>query len=96
MFQIIGAMAEFERALIQERVRDGLRNAKAKGVRLGRPRVFVSESRIDALRASGASWRAIAKELGIALGTVHRIAQTRSKNTCGGFGTGTEESGHAL
>ena len=96
MFQIIGAMAEFERALIQERVRAGLRNAKAKGVRLGRPRVFVSESRIDALRASGASWRAIAKELGIALGTVHRIAQTRSKNTCGGFGTGTEESGHAL
>jgi DNA invertase Pin-like site-specific DNA recombinase len=64
MFQIIGAMAEFERALIQERVKAGLRNAKAKGVRLGRPRVFVSESRIEALRASGTSWRAIAKELG--------------------------------
>jgi len=30
MFQIIGAMAEFERALIQERVKAGLRNAKAK------------------------------------------------------------------
>src|SRR6202049_4020688 len=78
MFQIIGAMAEFERALIQERVRAGLRNAKSKGVRLGRPRVFVSESRVDALRASGAYWRAIAKELGVALGTVHRIAQARS------------------
>src|SRR5256885_15092762 len=63
MFQIIGAMAEFERSLIQERVRAGLRNAKSKGVRLGRPRVFVSESRIDALRASGASWRVIAKDL---------------------------------
>ena len=37
MFQIIGAMAEFERALIQERVRAGLRNAKAKGKRIGRP-----------------------------------------------------------
>jgi DNA invertase Pin-like site-specific DNA recombinase len=36
MFQIIGAMAEFERSLIQERVRAGLRNAKAKGRRLGR------------------------------------------------------------
>ena len=57
MFQIIGAMAEFERALIQERVKAGLRNAKAKGVRLGRPRVFVSESRIEALRASGTPWR---------------------------------------
>ncbi len=36
MFQIIGAMAEFERALIQERVKAGLRNAKAKGKKLGR------------------------------------------------------------
>jgi DNA invertase Pin-like site-specific DNA recombinase len=37
MFQIIGAMAEFERSLIQERVKAGLRNARAKGKRLGRP-----------------------------------------------------------
>ena len=36
MFQIIGAMAEFERALIQERVRAGLRNARNKGKKLGR------------------------------------------------------------
>jgi DNA invertase Pin-like site-specific DNA recombinase len=89
MFQIIGAMAEFERALIQERVKAGLRNAKAKGVRLGRPRVFVSESRIDAMRGAGASWRAISKELGIALGTVHRSAQGRTKKRCGGFWNGT-------
>jgi DNA invertase Pin-like site-specific DNA recombinase len=96
MFQIIGAMAEFERALIQERVRAGLRNARSKGVRLGRPRVFVSESRIDTLRASGASWRAIAKELGIALGTLHRTAQGRTQKRCGDFGTGLGESDHAL
>jgi DNA invertase Pin-like site-specific DNA recombinase len=37
MFQIIGAMAEFERALIQERVRAGMRNARSKGRRIGRP-----------------------------------------------------------
>jgi len=37
MFQIIGAMAEFERSLIQERVRAGLRNARAKGKKFGRP-----------------------------------------------------------
>ena len=36
MFQIIGAMAEFERALIRERVKAGLRNAQAKG----KPRPF--------------------------------------------------------
>jgi DNA invertase Pin-like site-specific DNA recombinase len=74
MFQIIGAMAEFERALIQERVRAGLRNARAKGKRLGRPGVNLSEARVVALRASGASLRAIAKELGVGVGTVHRIS----------------------
>ena len=40
---------------------------EAKGVRLGRPRVFVCESQIEALRASGTPWRAIAKELGVCL-----------------------------
>jgi DNA invertase Pin-like site-specific DNA recombinase len=95
MFQIIGAMAEFERTLIQERVRAGLRNAASKGVRLGRPRVFVSESRIDALRGAGASWRTVAKELGISLGTVHRAAQGRTKNRAVDCGTAREEETHA-
>jgi len=74
MFQIIGAMAEFERALIQERVRAGLRNAQAKGRRLGRPRADVSETEVAVLRASGASWRTVAKELGVGLGTAHRLS----------------------
>ncbi len=72
MFQIIGAMAEFERSLIQERVRAGLRNARAKGKRLGRPRSNVDVTRIATLRASGASWRAISRELGVGLGTLYR------------------------
>jgi DNA invertase Pin-like site-specific DNA recombinase len=55
MFQIIGAMAEFEKSLIQERVRAGLRNARAKGRKLGRPRVAVDASRIAVLRAEGRS-----------------------------------------
>jgi DNA invertase Pin-like site-specific DNA recombinase len=77
MFQIIGAMAEFERALIQERVKAGLRNARAKGKRLGRPRQFVSASKIAALRASGASWRAISRQLGVRLATAHRASSVR-------------------
>lgn len=74
MFQIIGAMAEFERALIQERVRAGLRNARAKGRKLGRPRVAVDASQIATLRSQGASWRDISKRLGISVGTAHAAA----------------------
>src|ERR1700729_2297646 len=59
MFQIIGAMAEFERSLIQERVRAGIRNARAKGKRLGRPRGTVDVSKIASLRAQGRSWSQI-------------------------------------
>lgn len=62
MFQIIGAMAEFERSLIQERVCAGLRNARAKGKRLGRPRLTGTKlsrttlwRRAKALQAAGSS-----------------------------------------
>jgi DNA invertase Pin-like site-specific DNA recombinase len=72
MFQIIGAMAEFERSLIQERVRAGLRNARAKGRRLGRPRVAVDAARIAVLRAQGRSWRTVCRETGLAKGTAQR------------------------
>src|SRR5882762_4165853 len=72
MFQIIGAMAEFERALIQERVRAGLRNARAKGRRLGRPRVLVDASRIASLRTQGRSWSQIQAQLGVSKGTAQR------------------------
>jgi len=72
MFQVIGAMSEFERALIQERVKAGLRNARAKGRQLGRPRRIVNTDRITALRAQGASWRTISAELGVGLATLYR------------------------
>lgn len=74
MFQIIGTMAEFERSLIQERVRAGLRNARAKGKRLGRPSVHVDARQIACLRLQGLGWREIAARLGVGLGTVVRAA----------------------
>jgi len=80
MFQIIGAMAEFERALIQERVRAGLRNAKAKGKRIGRPRQQVDSSKVAALRAEGLSWREISHRLGLGLGTVYRAIASGAQN----------------
>ena len=75
MFQIIGAMAEFERALIQERVKAGLRHARSKGKRLGRPTIVVDRSRIASLRAQGRGWKAIAREMKLGVGTVLRAAQ---------------------
>jgi DNA invertase Pin-like site-specific DNA recombinase len=72
MFQIIGAMAEFERALIQERVRAGLRNARSKGKKLGRPRVVVDAPQIASLRAQGRSWSQIRDETGVSKGTAQR------------------------
>lgn len=78
MFQIIAAMAEFERTLIQERVRAGLRNARQKGKRLGRPRVMVDVSDIAALRRSGASWRAISQQVGVSIGKLYQACHARS------------------
>jgi len=70
MFQIIGAMAEFERSLIQERVRAGLRNAKLKGKVLGRPRRIVNSDEMARLREQGVSFREIAEAVGASAGTV--------------------------
>lgn len=65
VFTVLGAVAELERSLIAERVRAGLRNARAKGKRLGRPRKIVDARRIALLRAQGRGWRAIARALGV-------------------------------
>ena len=80
VFTVLGAVAELERSLIVERVRAGLRNARAKGKRLGRPRTIVDARRIATLRAQGLSWAKIARELGIGEGTVCRLARSSAKN----------------
>jgi len=72
VFTVLGAVAELERSLIVERVKAGLRNARAKGKRLGRPRVVVDAGRIGALHAQGRSVREIAGELGYSRGLVHK------------------------
>jgi DNA invertase Pin-like site-specific DNA recombinase len=77
MFQIIGAMAEFERSLIQERVKAGLRNARAKGKTLGRPRMVVDAAKISSLRSQGRSVREIAEELGYSRSLVHKTLANR-------------------
>jgi len=74
MFQMCGVFAEFERAMIQERVKSGLARAKAQGKTLGRPKVKGKvEAAVLAARAYGTGKRKIAKQLGIGVSTVNRI-----------------------
>jgi DNA invertase Pin-like site-specific DNA recombinase len=71
MFQIIGAMAEFERGLISERVTTGVGHAKSRGIHVGRPSVQVDAARIKALRDLGLGSREIAVELKVSVGTLY-------------------------
>jgi DNA invertase Pin-like site-specific DNA recombinase len=78
MFHVIGAMAEFERELIRERVRAGLAHARSKGQKLGRPKVKRERDKdakvIRKLRAEGESYGEIAAELGRSKADVFRVA----------------------
>jgi putative DNA-invertase from lambdoid prophage Rac len=89
MFQVIAAMGEFERELTRERVRAGLRNARAKGRRLGRPKVTADAHQVATLREAGRSWREICRQTGLSKGTAQRAywaqksAPSLPKSHCG-------------
>jgi DNA invertase Pin-like site-specific DNA recombinase len=75
VFTVLGAVAELERSLIVERIKAGLRNARAKGKRLGRPKRVLDHARIARLRARGCSWRTIARQIGCSARTARRVGQ---------------------
>lgn len=72
LLNMLAAIAEFERELIRERVRSGMDNARKKGVVLGRRRRIIDKYAVQKLRDEGLSWSAIAKRLGVGLGTAFR------------------------
>ena len=75
MFQIVGAFAEFERIMIRQRVHAGLKRAVANGKTLGRP--LNDPGAIERARAAlqqGTGIVKVAKQVGLGVGTVHRIA----------------------
>jgi DNA invertase Pin-like site-specific DNA recombinase len=79
MFQMCGVFAEFERAMIRERVKAGLERARAQGKTLGRPRTSESvEKKIQAARRQGKGIKKIANELGIGVSTVQRVVHGRT------------------
>jgi DNA invertase Pin-like site-specific DNA recombinase len=76
MFQMCGVFAEFERSMIRERVNAGLARAKANGKRLGRPGVGaeVEDAIRVALGKGDKGIRKIARELGVGVSVVQRVA----------------------
>ena len=80
LMHLFAAFAEMERGIIRERVQAGVRAAKARGTRLGRPpRVFRRDDAIR-LRGEGNSWRAIARALDLPMSTVIDACRERSEN----------------
>jgi len=89
MFQVIAAMGEFERELTRERVRAGLRHARAKGKSLGRPRVAADGRQVATLREAGFSWREVCTRTNLSKGTAQRAYRAQKsvpslpKSHCG-------------
>lgn len=80
LMHLFAAFAEMERGLIRERVRAGVRNAKAKGVALGRPRRVFRRDQALRLRAEGMSWRNVAQTLDLPMSTVIDACRGCSEN----------------
>jgi DNA invertase Pin-like site-specific DNA recombinase len=77
VFTIIAAIAELERSLIAERVRAGLRRARAEGKRLGRPPVAVDPGRLESTIRRNLPVREAARELRVSPSTYHRLVRAR-------------------
>jgi DNA invertase Pin-like site-specific DNA recombinase len=76
MFGMLSVFADFERSIIQERVRAGLARAKRQGKVLGRPKIAAAiEAAVRATLASGTGILKTAKTHGLGVGTVQRIAR---------------------
>ncbi len=72
LLHLLGAFAEFERAIIRERVKAGLANARNKGKRLGRPSLAIDPLQVKTLRTTGHSIREIALQLHVSPASVHK------------------------
>jgi len=80
LLDLFAAFAEMERGIIRERVCAGVRTAKAKGIRLGRPRRVFRRDEALRLRAEGKSWRNVAQTLDLPMSTVIDACRSCSEN----------------
>ena len=85
IFTIISAMSKLERDIIAERVKGGLRKARANGKQLGRPETGVDVNKLAEYKEQGKSIREIAKEMGLSRGKVERTLKqgvSKTLETC--------------
>ena len=80
VFTIIAAIAQLERSLIVERVKSGLRRARAEGKRLGRPRLQVSEHQLRIVVNQKLPVRAASKLLGVSPSSYLRLVRQQHAN----------------
>ncbi len=78
LLHILASVAEFERELIRERVRAGIKSAKYRGKQVGRRRVVFDRSKTSAMHDAGATLRQIASALGVGKGTIQRFLAQNS------------------
>ena len=85
VFQLTGAFAEFERTMIRQRIKAGLKRAVAQGVKLGRPKIdSATERKVRRQLAKGVGILKVAKSLGVGTGTVQRISKERANEPARG------------
>jgi DNA invertase Pin-like site-specific DNA recombinase len=93
MFGMLGVFAEFERAMIVERVRAGLERARRAGKVLGRPRIEVDQGQLQAALQAGSSIRQTAALLGITPSKVQRLLR---ESMAAQSGSGISVTGEVL
>lgn len=76
MFTIIAAIARLERDIIADRVKSGMRRAKASGKAVGRPKAHVSPLQVERLRRSGLKLPQVAAKLGVSESTLRRAVRS--------------------
>lgn len=82
VISILATIAKQERIRISERVRAGLERARSRGKVLGRPRKAIDAQRMARLRATGASWRTIGRQLACSARTARRAGQKAESGLC--------------
>jgi len=82
LFHVLGSIAEFERDLIRERTAAGMRAAKRRGARIGRPEVAVDRLVLVQGVRSGASVSELARRLAVSRPTVRKLVSAEVENLC--------------